>query len=918
MAIIRSRMRNSSADAVTLILAKGLLFKGWIPTFAGMMTASLCHVSNFMRLSQRILSLLTLTAMLFGMGQNGAIAQHAPKLPEPDMNSVSSLKRYIEKIEKEFKEKQESEKEGEKSNSPMDREETGLDYWEGWLYDLELRAYPYDRIDWEAYDRAMTHRDRMGPDFMPAALEQWQYLGPRNLPVPYRTYYGQGAIIGRVNAVAYHPTQSGVYFLGAAEGGVWKTTNSGSTWTPLSDHWPNLHVSSIAIHPTNPDIIYAGTGDFHGSRGYPIGLMKSTDGGQSWTNLGRTQFSGLHVSKVLLDPENPEIVLVSNGRSSTYWGYVWRSTNGGNSWTRVINTQAAWNDVHFGALNTSNNTRYYYATGHNYNGGEVWRSADRGVTWTKLATPITSASNIFISAIEVAPSPTDPNTVYLIAAYDRKVWKSVNAGSSWTETTNNFPTGNNNYNWSQSSYNFHMRVSTRMVSGTPTDVVYAGIIDLVQSNNGGSSWQSMGQTYTSSALTHNDQHCIAVNPQNPNETLVGNDGGVYRLTYNPSNNTWSFASLNSNLGITQFYTADFHPSNASKMIGGTQDNATPVARGDLNNWVNRGGGDGGGCAIHPTNPSIQYATAQYLSFYRTTNEWSSNAGGMSVDFGSDRVPFIGQVMMGTAQPNYLYAGTNYLWRWNEASVSWSARLGGQVLSVEGTVASIGLSPSDGNRIYTGSTRGELWMSTNGGSSWTQINSGSPSLPNRSITSITVHPTNPSKIYVTIGGTGTAHVMVCNNTQAATRVWQSLNGSGSASLPDIHTSTFAYHPERPDSVFFVGNDVGAFYSMDGGVSWRNATVPYGLPNVRVNKMKAVPGTGYLNVATYGRGMWRIPLSFVFPPGDANKDGCVNDNDLQVVVFSFGQTGSNLPGDLNQDGRVDDVDLLIVVMNFGNGC
>lgn len=844
--------------------------------------------------------------------------------PKPDVippvHSVKALKAYIEQVEKKAEEAskakggQETDK---KEDGIIDKEELGLDYLESLLFHMELRAYPNDSVDWEAYGRAMDHRDAMdASDFTPAALNRWTFVGPTGMTVPYRIYYGQGNINGRVNALAYHPTTPGVYFVGAAEGGLWKTTDYGVNWTPLTDNWPNLHVSCIAIHPTNPNIIYVGTGDFHGSRGYPIGIMKTTDGGATWTNLGRIQFSGLMVSAILLDPENPDIVTVTTGRGSTYWGYVWRSTNGGSTWSTVINTQAAWNHVTAGALNTSNGTRYYYATGHDYNGGQVWRSSNRGQTWTKLTTPMTNASNVFQNAIEIAPSPTAPDTVYLMSGYDRRIWKSTNAGGNWTDTTNNFPNGNNNYNWSQAWYDIHMYVSTRTVSGSPVDVIYVGLIDIVQSYDGGATWRSLGQTYTNSALTHNDQHSFAINPLNPNETLVGNDGGIYRLTYNPSTHAYSFTtSLNRNLGITQFYHADFHPTNATRMIGGTQDNASPASTGDLNNWRSVGGGDGGGCAINPSNPNIQYATSQYLGMYRTTNNWSSSSG-FSPSWGSDRRPFIGTIAINPSQPNYLYAGTNYLWRWNESTQSWSARLGSQELSVEGSVIAIAAAPSDANRIYTGSNRGEVWMSTNGGTSWTQINTGSPGLPNRAITSIAVHPTNPSKIYLTLGSSGTPHVYRCDNTLAGTRVWTNISGSGTTGLPDIHTNTIAVDPANPDSVLYVGNDVGFFYTANGGGKWFNGTAPRGLPNVSVRTVKVTPGTARVNLATYGRGMWQINTPLVVA-GDVNGDGCVNDADLLTVLFAFGATGNRLE-DLDNNNVVNDNDVLIVLFNFGTGC
>src|SRR5262249_52409923 len=153
----------------------------------------------------------------------------------------------------------------------------------------------------------------------------WEFIGPQNLPVPNRIYNGDSPIIGRVNAMAFDPVTSGTFYLASATGGVWKTTDSGTTWKPLSDNWPSLQTSSLAIDPQNHNTIYVGTGDFDGSSGYSFGIMKTTDGGATWTNQGKTKFSYLAVSAIVVDPENSSIVTVTTGRGRNYWGYIWRS-----------------------------------------------------------------------------------------------------------------------------------------------------------------------------------------------------------------------------------------------------------------------------------------------------------------------------------------------------------------------------------------------------------------------------------------------------------------------------------------------------------------------------------------------------------------------------------------------------------------
>lgn len=729
------------------------------------------------------------------------------------------------------------------------------DYLEAYLWRMRQRAYPNNRVDWSAYPRAYAQQKRMpaasSGDRLRPAPQRWEFLGPTNLPVPYQIYYGQGKTNGRINGVAFSPT-AGTYFLAAAGGGVWKTTNSGVTWTPLSDGWTNIKVSSVAVHPTNPNIVYAGTGDFDGGfSSYGFGVMKSTNGGTTWTNLGASQFSGASIQKILIDPENPNLLTLTLGKGLTS-GKVFRSTDAGVTWTTAISTTAHWCGLSYGALSGGN--RVYYAAGEG-TGGQVWRSLDRGATWTKLNPPLGTG---YQDGIDVAASLTAPNTVYLLSGANEKVYKSTDAGATWTDTTNNFPADDqtgDRYNWSQEWYDLHIACSTNPSNGQ--DMVYVGLIDFVASRDGGATWQSVGRTYTSGALTHNDQHCMAVNPTNPNDVLVGNDGGIYRLAYTPSSGTWAFdTTVSARLGITQFYRAAFHPTDPTRMLGGTQDNATPAALGDLGNWDNVGGGDGGFCAINPQNPSVQYTTSQNLFLYRTGNQWTTTTS-ITPNFGTDRKAFIAPITLDASNPDRLYAGTNFLWRYTDSTSTWTPRLGNQQLaSGTGTLSYIAVAPTDGNRIYTGAGSSDVWTTPDGGNTWTQIDAG---LPNRFVTGIHVNSANAKSVLVGFSGTGTGHLWLCADTTASPPVWTNVSGSGATGLPDIPLNGITSDPT--DTTFrkwYVGTDVGVFATTDGGATWTNATAPLGLPNVEVDDVTVVRGTGYLMANTFGRGMWRLQL------------------------------------------------------------
>jgi photosystem II stability/assembly factor-like uncharacterized protein len=789
-----------------------------------------------------------------------------------------------------------------------ERERAGTDFLDAYLYLYRQRAFPHQTIDVRAYRNAIAHRDKMRRGTLfggakvgtgeakPALVAQsWSYLGPTNLPVPYNVYYGTQDIIGRINCAAFNPSAPGTYYIAAATGGIWKTTDSGTNWTPLSDAWQSLQTSCIVMDPTNPLILYVGTGDFDALGYLGFGIMKSYDGGESWTNLGNSQFGTCDVSAILVDPENPQIITVATGRGDAYYGYVWRSTNGGTSWTQAFTTEAVWSGLAVGAKSSSGQ-RYYYAIGA-ASTPMLYRSPDRGVTWTAITTPI-SGNSYAEQLLRVAASPTAPNTVYIVDPYYRTAYSSANAGSSWTSIISGFPSGNSDigatYNWSQYWYDCVLACSTYTDTGSNVhDVLYLDLIDTAQSLTGGTTWQSIGgPTYTDSSLVHNDQHAVAFNPNNPNDVLIGCDGGIYELTVNPTANTWSYNSLNQNLGVTQFYKADYASTNPTIMVGGTQDNASPAAQGNLLDWTDIGGGDGGFSAVDQNNDNNEYTTSEYLeAIYTTTDDWLDE-NYTYPPFGSgDNPAFIAPIALDPTNSNLLYAASQYLYQYNISADSWSGALGSTALGSD-YVQYVAIAPTDGNRIYAGSVNGTVWMSKTQGSSWTQINTGSPALPLAAVNYVVVSPTNENTIYVGLGGTSTGHLYECANTAAATPAWTELDGTGADALPNVSLNAIALDIDNPVNTIYVGTDVGVFYTTTGGGTWYNATQPLGLPNVQVMDLRAVAGTRYLNAATYGRGIWHIPLQAQNPQsidGTVTLQSC--SNPAQPITFILRPTNGN---------------------------
>ncbi len=611
-------------------------------------------------------------------------------------------------------------------------------------------------------------------------------------------------------------------------------------------------MSSIAISPSNANLVLAGTGDFFGFDVAGIGVMRSTNGGASWTRVG-TNIGAAAIPKIAFDPDNNNIVYAVSGRTGT--GDVYRSTDAGATWVGTAIPNGTWSDVSVGASNGTNRTVWVVGD----NGSDIYMSVDQGATWTQVTVPgITGNQN----PMAIAASKVNYGTAYILTtAPSAKIFKTTDNGATWTDVTVGFPNGSGNYNWSQGWYDYH--ITTSYLPSTTTDVVYVGLIDVVVSINGGATWRSTGgagytPTYSNTAITHNDQHCFTIDPSNPNNCLVGNDGGVYRLLYDPGADTVTWSRLSANLGCTQFYTMAVHPTNPNYIVGGTQDNATPHSFGNLASWGNPGAGDGAGCGINQSNTNIQYNSWQFHGLERTTNAYTTSSG-FSPNFGSDSVPFIGGMWLDPNDQANVYINTNYLWRYREGTGTWTARVGGQLLSTGSRVNWVAIAPGNSNRIYTGSGDGELWMSTTFGATWTRIDRKglTGGLPNASISSVSIDPANESDILIGYYGSS-SRIYRCTNTDAATPTYVAVNGTAGNTVPNVSLNTIERDPWSPADTWYVGTDVGVFMTRNSGTTWTDITQARGLPNVQVNSLIANRTTGYLNAATYGRGIWRMKI------------------------------------------------------------
>jgi len=751
----------------------------------------------------------------------------------------------------------------------------------------------FGRLDPAKLQRALKHRDNMQPAKLKiAAGANWEFVGPSDIldpPSAQPSPIGQFPTSGRINAVAFDPSNRGTFYAGSSNGGVWKATNALTTsdpaWQPMSDNWPILCVSSIAVDASGQNV-YVGTGDCPASGKLAMGVMKSTNGGVAWSNVSGAFFAGSRISRVVIHPDSQSTILAAEFDPD---GSVWVSTDAGTTWTSVVFSVAGWLCIEFGVA--SNGNRSCYALDKS---GALWR-ADNGVAtwkqWSQLSTPVKASGE---NRPQIACSPLTAGKLYMFSPADAKIWSHNNYGngaaSTWQDITYDYAD-----NLSQATgYNYCMACSSTTLNvKKSTDVLYVGAYGVWQSVIGSGKWHgvesSQAKNLKDATLPgHADMHALAISPFDPSFFLIGNDSGVYSAQY-------SFLGvvvipLNKNLAVSEVYKAAYSTSDTKTILAGMQDTGTAASAGNLSQWTHVYGGDGGSCVINPTNSLVQFATSDFysdLELAYTKDGWNSSilllgnrhnkpinaatklivaeASGAAKWFLIDP-----PLLLDPFNLDSLYLATSYLYRYTISTGVWESQLGNQRLASNRTVRAVAITSSNGgksgNRIYTGSHAGEVWMSNDAGGSWNQITGNLHSTSGAGgveVNAISVNPSNPNDVLVVLyaSGENPTFLMRCSNTTAASPTWVDLTQSASADgLPSVYPlRTIARDPSDPENTWYGGGDVGVFYTDSAGATWANATLPLGLPNVSVSELQTVGGTQSLYAATYGRGVYRIALS-----------------------------------------------------------
>ena len=641
----------------------------------------------------------------------------------------------------------------------------------------------------------------------------WSYVGPTQIPTASVPYY---AGKGRLNTIAFNGTNTTTMYVGSPSGGVWKTIDGGVNWSPLTDNLPNLGVSHIVLHPTNTNIVYIATGDYDSSLINPpgdtssFGVMKSTDGGATWNTTGLTSTvqSGVHIAKLLIDPNNTNTIFATTRNS------IKRSTDAGTSWTDVHTENGAqFNDLQYKIGSSTT----LFATAAN---GAFYRSTNNGTSWTKASSPSSSRLDMALTA----------HNTNLIATVDSGgvVRKSTNDGSTWTtaSTISGYSP--------QGGYN-----QTIAISPINQNLIIIGGIEMHRSTNGGTSFTKYGDGYYngdgSSFYVHSDHHDMKFIPGS-NTLFSLNDGGIFRGDA-AAGPTVAWTDLSAKVHITQYYSIGGTPHAGANLLCGAQDNdLTHFSSGSL---VSRNSGSDGveGLWDHTDATSQKAWTgSQTGHFWRTTNGFTSTQY-LKLD-----APFVWELEIST-DGNTLYAGLNSdVAKSTDGGATWTNMNSGILAAIE----FISIAPSDPNTIYV-SSGSTIKKTTNGGTSWTDI-----TLPTSgNVKSIEVHPTNPNEIYLAYSGYG-----------AGNRVFKSTNGGTSftnisGSLPNVPNHQIRFRTGSTTGELFLGTDIGVYYWTSTTGDW--VKLGTGLPNVIVNDIDIHYNTNKLRVATYGRGVWEFDIN-----------------------------------------------------------
>lgn len=684
---------------------------------------------------------------------------------------------------------------------------------------------------------------------------------------------------GRIADIAVHPDNRNIWYVAVGSGGVWKTENSGTTWTPVFEHQPVYSIGCVTIDPNNPHTVWVGTGENVGGRhvGFGDGIYKSDDDGHTWENMGLKETQ--HISKIIVHPSNPDIIWVA--AQGPLWNKggergLYKSTDGGKTWKKTLGDDE-WTGVTDIVCDPRNPDRMYAATWQRHRnvacylgggpGTAVYRSEDGGETWEKLTNGLPSSD---MGKIGLAVSPQKPDVVYAAIELDRRtggVFRSDNRGASWVKMSQAV-SGATGPHYYQELY----------ASPHQFDRIYLVDVRIQISDDGGKTFRRMKEEYK-----HSDNHVIVFRDDDPGYLLVGTDGGLYE-SYDGAK-SWRFIR---NLPVTQFYKVAVDDAKPIYHIyGGTQDNGT---QGGLSrtlkyygittdDWDIIMGADGHQPATEPGNPDIVYAETQegYLTrIDMTTGERMIIQPQPGEGEPYERYNWDAPVLISPHSPTRIYFASQRVWRsddrgdtWRPVSGdltknqerlslpimgktwSWDAAWDVNAMSNYNTVTSLAESPLQEGLIYAGTDDGSINVTEDGGKTWRTIAVDKlPGVPATAfVNDIKTDLFDANTVYVALDNHkfGDLSPYLFKSTDKG-KSWKSLRSN----LPDKTIVWRMVQDHVKPGLLFLGTEFGIYFTVNGGKQWIKLTG--GLPTIPFRDLVIQRDANDLVCASFGRGFY----------------------------------------------------------------
>ena len=702
------------------------------------------------------------------------------------------------------------------------------------------------------------------PDSMPAST----FSGLR-----FRSI-GPAVTSGRVIAFAVDPNDRAKYYVAVASGGVWKTVNSGTTWTPVFDNEGAFSIGAIALDPKNPSTVWVGTGERNSQRSvaYGDGVYRSDDGGRSWRNVGLK--TSEHIGRIAIDPRNSNIVFVA--AQGPLWSAggergLYKTTDGGKTWKAVINISenTGVTDV---VIDPANPDTMYAASWqrrrHFYtliNGGPesaIYKSTDGGETWNRLRAGLPPGD---LGRIGLSISPANPNVVYASVEASGNlsgIFRTNDRGATWERMGNRIAQG--------------MYYGQIVADPKNVDRVYIPDVVMQVSDDGGRTQRAAGER-----LKHVDNHALWIDPNNTDYLLVGCDGGVYESFDRAEN--WHFKA---NLPIAQFYDVTVDNSVPFyNVYGGTQDNNSlggPAKNRSIagivnSDWILTNGGDGFKSQVDPLDPNIIYAESQNGGLVRFDKRTGDRVGIAPIegkDIESQRYNWDSPFIISPHSNTRLYFAGHKLYKTDNRGDDWKVISGDlsrgidrntlpvmgkiwgpdaiakhQSTALYGNASAISESPKKAGLIYVGTDDGLIQITENDGGSWRKVDkiAGVPS--DSYVTRIHASQHDTNTVYATFNNhqNGDFKPYIVKSTDTG-KTWTSITGN----LP-VRGSLYAFNEDHVNpNLLFVGTEFGAFFTVDGGAKW--VQLRSGLPTIAVRDIAIQKTENDLVLGTFGRGIY----------------------------------------------------------------